>query len=427
MGINLINYFRYRNTLNSLQKNTKLSIQQLRLLQEKKLRKILYHAYHHVPYYNSLFRSTEILPNNIKCIDDLRKLPITTKATLKTLGTSAHAKNCDLNKCSRHKTSGSTGMPLEIIYDSTAAAYASASYERARRENGYNPHKDIFLNISGQSYRPSWLQKFGLNNRYTLNVLHPLVEQMNVMRAVNPTVLWGYPSAIQIIAQQIEQNEIESAVRLVFTASEINPSDIKDYISSVFNADVIDVYGSWETGCIAWECEKHEGYHVSMDNVVIEIVDHNGDPVAPGERGKVVVTNLNSYAMPFIRYELGDIAVSTDEECSCGRAGFLMKQIEGRYDDFIKTSSGNIVSPRIFTLTFRSIPNISGFQIIQEKLDLIHVFVEPSPTADRSQIQSTVISELHQILGRSMDIEVTFVDAINRTSSGKLRSVISNV
>lgn len=427
MGINLINHFRSQILVNKLQKNTWLSTQQLQLLQEKKLRKILHHAYHNVPYYNKLFHSAGILPTDIKCVDDLRKLPITTKTTFRSLSTSAYAKNYDINKCSHHKTSGSTGMPLEIIYDNYAAAYAFASYEMARRENGYNPHKDVFLNFSGQNNHPSWLQMLGLNKRYSLNVCQSLVNQINVMRAINPTVLWGYPSAIQIMAQQIEKNDIESAVRLVFTASEINPPDVKSYISSVFNADVIDVYGSWETGCIAWECSNHEGYHISMDNVVIEFIDRNGDPVAPGERGKVVVTSLNSTAMPFIRYELGDIAVPTDDECSCGRGGFLMKQIEGRYDDFIKTPSGDKISPRIFALIFRTIPGVSEFQVIQEKLDLIHMFIEPFATADRSQIQSAVTSKLHQVLGSGMNIEVTFVDAISRTDSGKLRSVISKV
>ncbi|BBL66273.1 hypothetical protein MSMAT_0250 [Methanosarcina mazei TMA] len=427
MGINLINHFRSRIVLNRLQKNTWSSTQQLQLLQEKKLRKILHHAYNNVPYYNKLFRSVGILPTDINCVDDLRKLPITTKTTLKTLGTAAHAKNYDVNKCRRHKTSGSTGMPLEIIYDDNAATYSFASFERARRENGYSPYRDIFLNFTDQSNHPSLLQNLGLYKRYTLNVCQPLVDQINVMKAVNPTVLWGYPSAIQIIAQQIEQNSIENAVRRIFTASEVNPPDVKSYISSVFNADVIDVYGSWETGCIAWECSNHEGYHISMDNVVIELIDSNGIPVAPGERGKVVVTNLNSSAMPFIRYELGDIAVSTDEECSCGRGGFLMKQIEGRYDDFIKTPSGNKVSPRIFTLTLHTIPDISEFQIIQEKLDLIHVFIKPFATADRSQIQLAVTSKLHQVFGNGMKIDVTFVDAISRTTSGKLRSVISKV
>lgn len=199
-------------------------------------------------------------------------------------------------------------MPLEIIYDDNAATYSFASFERARRENGYSPYRDIFLNFTDQSNHPSLLQNLGLYKRYTLNVCQPLVDQINVMKAVNPTVLWGgYPSAIQIIAQQIEQNSIENAVRRIFTASEVNPPDVKSYISSVFNADVIDVYGSWETGCIAWECSNHEGYHISMDNVVIELIDSNGIPVAPGERGKVVVTNLNSSAMPLFDMNWGGI------------------------------------------------------------------------------------------------------------------------
>lgn len=100
----------------------------------------------------------------------------------------------------------------------------------------------------------------------------------------------------------------------------------------------------------------------------------------------------------------------------------------GRYDDFIKTPpSGNKVSPRIFTLTLHTIPDISEFQIIQEKLDLIHVFIKPFATADRSQIQLAVTSKLHQVFGNGMKIDVTFVDAISRTTSGKLRSVISKV
>lgn len=421
------NYLNSQIALIHLQRSVWFDTQKLMVLQENRLKSIINNAYENVPYYNTLFHSAGIAPKDIKNLADLKKIPITTKDTLRTLSTSIYSRKHDLTKCSTHRTSGSTGIPLDIVYDREAGAYSYAGYERARRENGYRPSKDILLNFSTTDSNHSGRKRWPSSRRYSLSVSRSVDDQIRIMKMINPTVLWGYPSALQLIAQQYEQKETDNAVRLIFTASEINSPELKKYLASIFNASVLDVYGSWETGCIAWECCKHEGYHVAMENVVVEIVDDRGEPVGPGEKGRVIVTNLNSNAMPFIRYELGDFAIPIEEECSCGRGGSMIRQIEGRYDDFIKLPSGITLSPRSLSSPIRLMSEILEFQIVQEKLDLIKVYIKVDGNADQKHLESIITNDLSQIVGNNTQIEVKFVDTISRTSSGKLRSVISRI
>ena len=418
---------RNRLALGSLLGNVRLSTRQLEAIQEKKLRDLLIHACRHVPYYRDLFSGEGVLPGDIRSVRDLAKLPVTTKDALKSSGTPTCADNFSPGLCSRHSTSGSTGVSLTVVYDRKAAAYAYAGYERARRENGYVPGRDIFLDITDRDTSPSCRQKVRPGRRYRLDACRPIDDQLRRFRQIDPTVLWGYPSTIRLIAQKIEEGGTGTSVRLVFTAAETLTPGFRDYISSVFHAELFDVYGAWEAGCIAWECGNHQGYHLSMDNLVVEFLDRNDDPVAPGEEGRVVVTNLNSYAMPFIRYDLEDYAVPSGEACPCGRGGLLIHEIRGRSNDYVMRPDGTTISPTVLWFLFREIPAISEFQVVQEGMDRIRVSIVPLPGADGARIATAVTDALRGFLGSSATIDVDILGRIERSGRGKFRYVISTV
>ena len=110
--------------------------------------------------------------------------------------------------------------------------------------------------------------------------------------------MWGYPSAIKMLAKAVDKDILKDvSPRLIFTASEVLDNETRKYITSTFECNLFDIYGAWETGCMAWECSEHSGYHINMDTILLEVLDEDGENVSAGERGKVVVTNLHSFAI----------------------------------------------------------------------------------------------------------------------------------
>lgn len=437
----ITNYLRYLRILHTLQNNVWLKTSELEAIQEKKLRAILNHAYRNVPYYHRLFDSVGVKPDDIKTIEDLSKIPIITKSQLKNANKEIIARNVDLNNCVEQATSGSTGDPLTLLFSKEDVLYAGASYDLVRIENGFKLFRDVLLSTTGESVTSNkkWYKHLGILRRESLNVFDSLDTQIQLLKKIKPDAMWGYPSAIKLLAKEVQEKAIKSiSPRLIFTASEVFDQETRDFINSVFNVDLFDVYGSWEAGaCMAWECGEHAGYHMSMDSVLMEFLDENGERVSVGERGKVVVTNLHSYAMPIIRYEIGDFAIPTDEECSCGRGGYLMKAIEGRSKDVLVTSNGKIIVssfvPYLFypdciysEATIKQYQKIKQFQVIQKSKNEIIVKIIKEPESDEEEF-NYILTNFKNVFGESIDIKLIFVESIPPLPSGKSTYVISNI
>jgi len=425
------NYIKPYKIFCDMRKNLWLKTSELKEIQEEKLKTLLTHAYQNVPFYRRLFDSVGLKPKDIKDSNYLYKIPAIKKSQIKSNPKDMVARNTDLSSCIEYKTSGSTGINLIGYFTREDALYMRGSYERVRNENGFRMFRDTLLMIGVPNSIPNSNNKklyeyFGIRRRLGLNVFEPLDVQIQVLIKAKPDALWGYPSTIKILAKVIQEKQIEGiSPRLIFTASEVLNSETRHFINSAFNVELFDIYGAWETGCIAWECSDHAGYHVTMDTVLIEFIDGNGDRVNAGERGSVVVTNLHSFAMPIIRYAIGDFAIPSYEECSCGRGGYLIREIEGRYDDFIRLRDGQLISPLTIEAIMEFIPGVSEFQIVQEKEDEFVVYVVKMDGYNINTIIEEIDREFRKILGDNVSISTNFLNSIPRAQSGKLRSVIS--
>jgi len=421
-------YIRSYRIIRDLRENLWLKTSELKAIQGKKLKVILTHAYQNVPFYQRLFDEAGVKPGDVEDCEDISKIPITTKLQLKNAGKDTRARNIDIYV--EHKTSGSTGIRISLYFSMEDALYNRGTYERARNENGFRILRDTLLIIGNPQTIPikrEWYEYFGIRRRAGLNVFEPLDVQIQILIKTKPDALWGYPSAIKLLAKIIREKGVKgTSPRLIFTASELLDSETRNLINSVFNVDLIDAYVAEEGGCMAWECPNHAGYHMSMDTVLMEFVDENGNRVGAGEKGKVVITNLHSFAMPIIRYELGDFAIPTYKECSCGRPGYLIKAIEGRCDDSIRLSGNKLISPRILVPIIESIPGVSEFQVVQEKENEIIVYIVKMEGYNDSILFQAVDREFKKILGNDvLLINTRIVENIPRAPSGKLRSVIS--
>ena len=145
-----------------------------------------------------------------------------------------------------------------------------------------------------------------------------------------------------------------------------------------------------------------------------------------GERGEIVYTGLYNYAMPLIRYEVGDIGIPSDESCSCGRGLPLMKSVEGRSDDFIILPSGKMISPIILALVMKHSHGVLEYQIVQEKLDHVTVYAVISESIDEKDLD-VVYRSIIEFLNNEVSVNIKIVDKLKKGSTGKIRSVISKV
>jgi phenylacetate-CoA ligase len=411
---------------NELRKNVHKDPLELKALQLQKLGKLLVHAYKNIDYYRRLFEKHGFNPNRVQSVEDLRKIPILEKSDIQKNFDSVISKKADKRKLTIHATSGSTGMPLKIFGDRTSEAYNRALRYRSYTENGLRP-KDIVAEITSPknvNYHKLPIQKFGFFRRYKLSILDDQTDLFERMNHIKPDIIECYPSVLNLITQTCNKRDLQFRPKVIFTIAELLLPAWRRNIVSFFDCDVRDVYGSVEFHRLAWECEKHEGYHLDTDVHVIEFLDAQNNPVSTGD-GYIVVTGLYNYAFPLIRYKIGELAKLKEEKCSCGRSLPLIDSIQGREDDYIKLPSGKTISPRRINL-LDSVEGIKEYVTVQVKRDLIKVQAVKNQ-GFRDDIIDSIKSRIREgCLDEPIEVRVELVGKIRR-NAGKIRTVISLV
>jgi phenylacetate-CoA ligase len=212
---------------------------------------------------------------------------------------------------------------------------------------------------------------------------------------------------------------------MVFSDSELLTRDGRRRIERAFGAPVFDVFGTFETDNIGYECGKHAGYHLAIDCVVVEFL-RDGRPVAAGESGDLVCTVLNNLAMPLIRYKLGDIGSASTERCTCGRVFPLMNVVEGRSVDCVVMPDGSTRSPMKFLLGMDSLGDLAlEYQVLQtapERFLIRLVSARDLSSADRSLLAGLITA--HHPRAR---VSIEQVAHIEREPSGKRRTFVCRV
>jgi len=418
--------------LYALRRDLHSSPSELLDMQTKRLRAIINHAYANVPYYHRKFDEAKVKPEDIKNIEDLTRLSTSPRTEIQAAPLSEiTAKNLDLYKCHERTTSGSTGIPLTVTIDPRAEQFEEALWTRTYLENGLRTRDKMSVIQDPRSIKPSrkndMLQKIGLMRRQYISIFDRVEKQSKLLEKYNPDAIKGYASSLAILADFIKQRSSPIRPRQIFSGAELLDNQTRKLISSIFKAEVFDNYACNEFTLMAWECRRHEGYHINIENVVMEFLDE-GENVAPGERGEIVCTGLTNYAMPLIRYRLGDIGVPNQEQCSCGRTLPLMKIVEGRADDFLVTIDGRLISPLVFfPFPFKE-DETKQFRVIQEKRDrLIIQLVLQDDVRGKTEIFENARKEISRLFGAATQVEFQTFDKIEKDPSGKLRKIISRV
>jgi phenylacetate-CoA ligase len=401
---------------------------ELKAIQNKMLKVIISHAFDNVPFYRCKMKSANITPQDIRCAEDLQKFPITTKQEIRdNFPAGILSKGTDLTNCWISKTSGSTGIPLNMVYDIKAEDFQKAVALRPNLSCGQRVWDRWAVFTSPSHISPKkWFQKLGLFSPDFVSLFDPVDEQISKLRKIKPKIIDGYASSIYLLSRRIlDTGDTTLSPKLIYCTSEMLTQDMRKTIESAFSVPVLDQYGCVELGRTAWECLEHSGYHIDCDAVVMEFL-RDSLQVTPGERGEVTYTGLYNLSMPLIRYSIGDIAIPSDEKCPCGRGLPLMKILEGRKDAFMQTPDGRIFSPIIWTVMMRGISGIGEFRAVQEKIDCIKVILvsgpDYTPATDRE-----IEKSIKNALGNEMNVIVQLADELPRDKSCKVRSALSNV
>jgi phenylacetate-CoA ligase len=269
-----------------------------------------------------------------------------------------------------------------------------------------------------------------------ISVFRDVDEQIRRLEALQPDVLDGYSSSLLLLAKAIERKAMHTITpRFLIGGAELIDAVSRRYIEATLQAPFYDQYSTVEFERMAWQCPAQGGYHMDVDALALEFVDAAGEEVAVGESGEILCTSLFNYAMPFIRYAVGDIGVKSGETCPCGRGLPLMEVVEGRKDSLLQLPDGRTLTPRAFTIAFNMFKLYSAidqFRVIQKKRDRFHVVVKlkAGQRGQAQQLRTDLVTHLRKTLGlpaRSVAFDVEVVDAIPLDPTGKLMTVKSDL
>lgn len=406
--------------------------EQLESFQWTALERLLCHAATTCPYYHDDWENRGLTARKLKSWDDFRLWPVISRETIRrhrlvmrtTLPLPLIAK----------ATGGSTGEPVQFDLNHDSNDRRTAMMYRGYGWAGGAPgSKQLYIWGGAVGRVPAWKRwKATLHHRFDRHlVLNCFEFTHNRMQAhiacwnrYHPEVVVGYTNPLYEFAKYIQQTgQTVKAPNTIIVGAEKLYDFQRDLMQRVFRAPVFETYGSREFMLIGAECERHCGLHLSMENLLVEIVDEDGQPVPPGMEGKVVITDLFNYGMPFVRYDTGDRAIAGFENCPCGRGLPLLKQVTGRQLDVLETPDGRKVPGEFFPHLLKEFPSIRRFQVVQRAPDQIVLKLVLNggfTLADRDLL----MREIRKGVGLRVDVKLEFVDDIPLTSAGKHRVVV---
>lgn len=417
-----------------LERSQWLGAAEIQREQIERLRAFLTEIGVRVPYYRGLFQRTGFDPQAVRSIADLQRLPLLTKADIRTHAESMKADGH--RTLSRYNTGGSSGQPLVFYIGKGRKSHDVAAKWRATRWWGVDigdreaviwgspiEHgaQDRMKALRDGLFRSTLLPAFEMSETR-------LDEFVAWLRRHRPTMLFGYPSALTYIARHAEKRGTrldDLGVKVAFVTSERLYDDQREAISRVFGCRVANGYGGRDAGFIAHECPAG-GMHLSAEDIVVEAVDNDGSPVAPGQPGELVVTELSTAEFPFVRYRTGDVGVLDDARCPCGRGLPLLRDLQGRTTDFVVAADGTVMHGLALIYILRDLPGVEGFKVTQETRQLTRVEIVPDERYDAALVVPTVVQGFQRRLGAGVEVQVQTVATLPRERSGKYRYIVSH-
>lgn len=402
---------------------------ELRAWQDARLRRLVLHAYESVPFYRRLFDRDRLHPRHIRGTVDLELIPPTDKATMRREGTAALlAKGHGPGSLLTVRTSGSSGEPFTVYRTWLEDKLQYLLRLRTSHLLGVR-HRDrvVAVGIGGRPESGDGkligrsLQALGLHHRQLVDGLQEPARVAVQLREARPDVLIGLPGMLdRLTAPELADVVAHVRPRLVIIGGEVATPAMRLRIREAFGVPLYETYASHECPLMGWECRHSGDLHTCDDGVVVEVLRENRS-AEPGERGEVVVTNLHAYAMPFIRYRIGDLATRA-ESCRCGLPFGSVGEVQGRMIDYFPLPDGRVLHPYeiVSRLVWGPREWLRQYQLVQERRDrvVLYAVTDGPPSTERLEMIGRIARPL---LGPSVQFEVQVVERIPFESTGKLR------
>ena len=428
--------------LNFLKKTENWTLSYLKKFQFIKFKKMILFSYHKVPYYRELMKSNNLSPDDFNQISDIRKLPFLTKEIIETNFNnkkllSSKNSSSTLFKFARGGTfssGGTTGNPLFYTRNSEATSWGRAAEFRGWSWQGFElgdkysvftrspreieEYNSLRYKLINGLRRMQYLPGYNLDDNSLENISQRLYN-------FQPRMIKTTPSAGYALADYFLRNKIKlEKLRVVLCSSEKLFDFQKERMERAFGCEIYNWYGSSEMRGTAFECSSQSGLHLIPENHVVEFIK-DGNAVADGEIGELIITDLNNFAMPLIRYKIGDWGIPNSKKCDCGLPHPLMDEVTGRTRDFVVLKNGNMIPQQYFVDIFDGIDYVKNFKITQKDFQDIKIEIVPVNGFQKDyelEIQETLMQKT------GLKFRVICCNRIKQNNySGKKEFVISDV
>lgn len=406
---------------------------ELLVRQENYLKSLLLHAYRQVPYYNKIFTEISLVKNNEVDLSQFSKIPILTKEIIRNYHQELISRDCVTRKWYYNSSGGSTGEPIRFIQDDLYGRWGNATNKyyyqdilainqlKAKEAILWGSERELFEGSIGLKARIShWLTNTVFLNSFRMTE-GDMERYINIIKRYKPDLIRGYAGSLyELCCYAARKNLSIYTPKIVVGEAETITNEMRTQIESVFGTKLYGVYGSRECGHMADEC-RNGLMHMLTFNNHIEILDDYNHPVKEKEEGKVIVTNLHNYSMPFIRYDIGDMAVVWPNECKCGNPLPTLRKITGRITDGFILENGTTVPAEYFIHLIGVVCNkgfIRKFQVIQEDYKRVRILVIPERIIEEPE-KKDIEDKIKLVMGEDCQIIWEFVDEIPKTQSGK--------
>ena len=423
--------------LEELRQTQWLKPEEIREFQQIRLRRIIQHAYLHVPYYRTAMNEAGLRPEDIQTLDDLRKMPMLTKNDVREyLYFDLFSDMHDKKEMLKINTSGSTGSPFVTYAERTQLEMRFASTWRSTEWTEWRLG-DRCARLWHQTIGMTWSQiaREYIDAFFQRRLFIPAYEmrESNIRDFIarlarhKPVLIDGYAESFNFLAHFLKTHEAPPfRPRAIMSSAQIMPEQVRRVIEEKFDAKVYDKYGSREFSGIAYECPEQDGHHVMAESYIVEILK-DGRPALPGEIGEIVVTDLNNLCVPLIRYRIGDLAVAMDDTklCACGRGLPRIGQVIGRTQAMIVCANGTWLPSSFFLHLFKDYDYaIQQFQIVQSARGAFELKIVKADQFSEKTL-ALILDQLRKFTGADTNIDVSYVDVIPLVRTGKRSNVVS--
>lgn len=272
----------------------------------------------------------------------------------------------------------------------------------------------------------SWTPRAMDLQRRILSPDQSLESNIAHINAFRPNVIRGYASYIGAVFRRAHERKLALSPPEVvsYGAETLSPFD-RQLIESEFGVRVISTYQAVEALRIAFQCELCQGFHISLDDVAVRVVDSDGKSLEPGGTGDIVISNLTNRATVLLNYKLRDVVTLSPSACACGRTLPTLQGIDGRSDDLVTLSDGHVTHSSVVLQGLRSIAGVVQIQLVQETLEHFSLRAVCAELVDWQRMRRDLDGALRELLGHDITLDLERVDAIAPEPGGKVRAVIS--